>query len=84
MRVNKTINLFIGNLLFPLPTTNRLFPLPHGERVGVRGIGFSIKDNNGPDFVPQSLIYLLEGTGLKRRGANNYLKINMELFYFFL
>jgi hypothetical protein len=56
MRVIKTTNLFIGNLLFLVPACNRqASPLPYGERAGVRGVCFSIKDNNRPNLVPKNL-----------------------------
>jgi len=43
--------------------------------------GFIPKDNNGPNFVPQSLIYW-KGTGLKHRGVNNYLRLKWSYFIF--
>jgi hypothetical protein len=38
----------------PLPMGKLAFPLPFGERAGVRGVCFSIKDNKGPNLVPET------------------------------
>jgi hypothetical protein len=45
------------------------------------GGGFIPKDNNGPNFVPQSLIYW-KGVRLKRMGVNNYLRLKWSYFIF--
>jgi len=63
------MELFIGNLLFWIVAPSFI------------GGGFIPKDNNGPNFVPQSLIYW-KGTGLKRMGVNNYLRLKWSYLIF--
>jgi hypothetical protein len=55
MRVIKTIDLFIGNLLLLPPRDRQAFPFPHREEGW--GICFNIKDTKGVNLVPPKILF---------------------------